>query len=97
LQRAITDFGADHGFGQVPKKLQEHYGITIPVSTARQITEGHGVHMREQQDQVAVPVITPGCRQQVGEIEGSMVPIVTMGAEAGDKRKHKTLQGQEAR
>jgi hypothetical protein len=50
LQRAITDFGADHGFGHVPKKLQEHYGITIAVSTVRKITEGHGEHMREQQD-----------------------------------------------
>jgi hypothetical protein len=97
LQRAITDFGADHGFGQVPKKLQEHYGITIPVSTARQITEGHGTHMLEQQDRVALPVLTPGCGQQIGEIDGSMVPIVTIGEEAGDRRKHKTLHWQEAR
>src|SRR6476660_386370 len=77
LHRVITDFGADHGFGQVPKKLQEHYGITIGVSTARKITEGHGEHMREQQERVAGPVSTPGCRQQVGEIDGSMVPSVT--------------------
>ena len=35
LQRAMTDFGADHAFGQVPKKLQEHYGIDMPVSTVR--------------------------------------------------------------
>ena len=97
LQRAITDFGADHGFGQVPKKLREHYGSTISVSTVRKITEGHGAPRREQQDRVAVPVSTPGCRQQIGEIDGSMVPIVTIGAEAGDKRKHKTLQWQEAR
>jgi hypothetical protein len=97
LQRAITDFGADQGFGQVPKKLQEHYGITIPVSTMRKITEGHGVHMLEQQDRVAWPVSMPGCRQQVGEIDGAMVPIVTIGAEAGDKRKQRTLPWQEAR
>ena len=97
LQRAITDFGADHGFGHVPKKLQEHYGITIPVSTVRKITEGHGGHMLEQQARRAWPVSTPGCRQQIGEIDGSMVPIVTIGAEAGDKRKQRTLQWQEAR
>ena len=97
LQRAITDFGADHGFGHVPNKLQEHYGITIPVSTVRKITEGHGAHMREQQDRGSVPVSTPGCRQQIGEIDGSMVPIVTIGTAAGDKRKQKTLQWQEAR
>jgi uncharacterized protein UPF0236 len=98
LQRAIPDFGADHGFGHVPKKLQEHYGITIAVSTVRKITERHGTHMLEQQERTARPVVsTPGCRQQIGEIDGSMVPIVTIDTEAGDKRKQKTLQWQEAR
>jgi hypothetical protein len=97
LQRAITDFGADPGFGQVPKKLQEHYGITIPVSTVRKITEGPGTHRREQQDRGSLPVSTPGCRQQSGEIAGSLVAMVPSGAAAGDKRKQKTLQWQEAR
>jgi Uncharacterised protein family (UPF0236) len=93
----MPDFGADHGFGHVPKKLQEHYGITIAGSTVRKITERHGAQMREQQDRKSWPVPTPGCQQQIGEIDGSMVPIVTSGAEAGDNRKHKTLQWQEAR
>ena len=97
LQRAMTDFGADHGFGRVPKKLQEHYGITVAGSTVRKITERHGGQMRAQQDRVALPGPTLGCPQQIGEIDGSMVPIVTSGQEAGDKRKHKTLQWQEAR
>jgi hypothetical protein len=93
----MTDFGADHGFGRVPKKLQEHYGITIAVSTVRKITERHGAQMREQQDRQSWPVTTPGCQQQIGALDGSMVPIVTSGKEAGDNRKHKTLQWQEAR
>lgn len=97
LQRVITDFGADHAFGHVPKKLQEHYGITIGASTVRKLTEGHGTHMREQQERESGPVSTPGCRQQIGELDGSMVPIVTSEATAGDKRKHKTLHWQEAR
>ena len=50
LQRALTDFGADYAFGQVPKKLREHYGITIAGSTVRKITERHGTQMRRQQD-----------------------------------------------
>ena len=53
--------------------------------------------MREQQERAAWPVSPSGCRHQVGELEGSMVPIVTSKAAAGDKRKHKTLQWQEAR
>lgn len=97
LQRAITDFGADHGFGRVPKKLQEHYGITIAGSTVRKITERHGAQMRAQQDQELELGPMPGCPQQIGEIDGSMVPIVTSDPAAGDKRKQKTLQWQEAR
>jgi hypothetical protein len=30
LQRVICDFGSDHAFGTVNKKLKEHYGIRIP-------------------------------------------------------------------
>lgn len=97
LQRAMTDFGADHGFGQVPKKLQEHYGITLSVSTVRKVTQAHGARMREQQGCVTRPGRTPGCAQQIGELDGSMVPIVTSEATAADKRKQKTLHWQEAR
>ncbi|MCI0734563.1 MAG: hypothetical protein L0Y38_12220, partial [Methylococcaceae bacterium] len=39
LQRVITDFGSDLPFGQVNGKLQEHYGIEVPVSAVRMITE----------------------------------------------------------
>jgi Uncharacterised protein family (UPF0236) len=97
LQRALTDFGADHAFGQVPKKLQEHYGITVGASTVRKITEGHGTRLREQQAPVPWPVTTRGCPQQIGELDGSMVPIVTSEEAVADKRAHKTLQWQEAR
>ncbi|MBO1347833.1 MAG: hypothetical protein EBE86_010750 [Hormoscilla sp. GUM202] len=41
LQRAITDFGADVPFGKIPEKLQEHYGITVPISSAQTITQKH--------------------------------------------------------
>ena len=97
LQRAITDFGADHAFGQVPKKLQEHYGIDISVSTIRALTEHHAEQMYEQQKVPAEPSETAGCKWLVGEMDGSMVPIVTVDEKAEDKRKNKTLHWQEAR
>lgn len=53
--------------------------------------------MREQQEREPEPSGTPGCRHQIGELDGSMVPIVTPEGAAGDKRKHKTLHWQEAR
>jgi uncharacterized protein UPF0236 len=97
LPRVLTDFGADHAFGQVPQKLQEPYGITIGASTVRKITEKHGASMRAQQAPAPEPVATPGCRQQIGELDGSMVPLVSSETGAGEKRKHKTLHWQEAR
>lgn len=97
LQRAITDFGADHAFGQVPKKLREHYGIDISASTVRIMTEFHAEQMHGQRETASVPLTTPGCRQQIGEIDGCMLPIVTIGLAEGDKRKQKQLHWQEAR
>ena len=94
----MTDFGADHGFGHVPKKLQEHYGITIAVSTVRKITEGHGEHMREQQEQAASAGQHPrlsATNRGNRWVDGA--DCDESGTEAGDKRKQKTLQWQEAR
>jgi hypothetical protein len=73
LQRAMTDFGADHAFGQVPKKLHQ---------------------LRET---MTLSLTIPGCQQQIGEIDGCMLPIVTIGENEGDKRKQKKLHWQEAR
>ena len=96
LQRAMTDFGADHAFGEVPAKLQEHYGIQMPVSTIRKITELHGQQMHEQR--VLSPLPTgQGCQQQIAEIDGCMLPIISVRDDDGDQRKKKTLHWKEAR
>ena len=90
LQRVMTDFGADHAFGQVPKKLQEHYGITAPVSSIRKTTLSHGEKMQQEKVNATLPSVNKnGCLQQIGEIDGCMLPIVTMGSAEGDKRKQK--------
>ena len=96
LQRVIADFGADHAFGQVPTKLQEHYGIQIPVSTIRKITELHGQQMHEQRQASSLPVDS-GCQQQIAEIDGCMLPVITIRDDEGDKRKKKVLHWKEAR
>lgn len=97
LQRAITDFGADHAFGQVPNKLHEHYGIKMSVSTIRQITEFHAQQMYAQQETREIDDKIKGCKQQIGQIDGCMLPIMTPNKEVEDKRKQKTLQWKEAR
>jgi hypothetical protein len=37
----FTDFGAEVPFHKIPDKLTEHYGISVPVSSSREITERH--------------------------------------------------------
>jgi hypothetical protein len=96
LQRVMADFGADHAFGQVPKKLKEHYGIVVPISTVAKATAHHGQQMQRQRE-MAVLSPTLGCVQQIAEIDGCMPPIVSARADAGDKRKNKKLHWLEAR
>ncbi len=47
LQRAVTDFGADHAFNKVSEKFVEHYGITVSTSMVRVITEHHASQVSE--------------------------------------------------
>jgi Uncharacterised protein family (UPF0236) len=97
LQRVITDFGADHAFGLVPKKLQEHYGIGLSASTVRAITEYHAGQIYQAQELITDQPKADGCKILIGEIDGSMIPIVKVDEEAEDKRKNKTLHWKEAR
>lgn len=103
LQRMVVDFGADQAFGRVPHKLKEHYGIELPVSTIRQLTEQHGQLMHEQKAQNAQNEAdlddskATYCAVQVGEMDGSMIPIVSINETAEDRRKQKTLAWKEVR
>jgi len=97
LQRVITDFGADHAFGLVPKKLQEHYGIVISASTVRAITEYHAGQIYQAEDRITDQPTVDGCKILIGEIDGSMIPVVKVDEEAEEKRNNKTLQWKEAR
>lgn len=97
LQRVIVDFGADHAFGRVPKKLQEHYGISLPVSTTQKLTEHHANQIFEQEKQSQGIPDKTGCAWQIGELDGSMIPIVEIDEDAEDKRKSKNLHWKEAR
>jgi hypothetical protein len=93
----ITDFGADHAFGLVPKKLQEHYGIGLSASTVRAITEFHAQQIYQEQELITDQLNVEGCKLLIGEMDGSMIPIVKVDEDAKDKRQNKTLRWQEAR
>jgi hypothetical protein len=101
LQRVITDFGADVSFGRVPQKMKEHYGIEVPISAARALTEEHGEAMLGLQP--VRELGKGGARSMIAEMDGSMIPTVSIenGEKGrkirGDKRKRRQLGWREAR
>jgi len=102
LQRAITDFGADDPFASAARKLREHYGIEVPVSIIRSITEKHGEAMLARQKQGSQLRDQPGPAVLIAEMDGSMVPVVEtpepQPAEAkADRRKARQVMWKEAR
>ena len=102
LQRAITDFGADVTFARLPEKLQEHYGIQVPISSARVITEKHGASMLASQQLQTDLTQSRGMAQLIAEIDGTMIPVVEISAagpnpDQSDGRKRRQVGWKEAR
>ena len=76
LQRRITDFGADTSFSRASEKLKEHYGITIPVSSIRTITERHAGNMKDNEKLNTDIPDDRGVDYVIAEVDGAMIPIV---------------------
>jgi hypothetical protein len=94
LQRALTDFGADHSFVEASCKLREHYGVELPASSVRERTLAHAKACG------AVPHLPPKRTVQtlITEMDGTMLPIVqTHKVPEQDGRKNKELFWREAR
>lgn len=101
LQRAITDFGADHSFGEIAKKLKEHYHIEAPTSSSRLITQRHAEAMVENQ-QSSSEIPEGGLSLLIAEMDGTMLPIVEIVEKQGetvptDRRKLRRVGWREAR
>ena len=91
LQRVVVDFGAEHSFGKAAQRVQEHYGIEVPVEAVRQYTLRHGRGINQLSAQAVAPAQT-----LVVQMDGSMIPVVERGGGA-DGRKGKQLLWREAR
>jgi hypothetical protein len=78
LQRTIVDFGADNSFGRgASSKLMEHYGIEVPATVIRAVTERHGESMlRIQQQEPGELPDRPGVAVLIAEADGCMIPVV---------------------
>ena len=102
LQRAITDFGADVPFGQIPQKLLEHHGISVPISSAQGITQTHAQTILNTQTLDTEIPIGAAVATLITEMDGSMIPIVDTTPEAGgpeqvDRRTTRKISWKEAR
>jgi len=102
LQQAITDFGADEPFMGAAAKLREHYGIEIPVSTVRTVTEQHGAAMLVRHQQCREWPNEAGVATLITEMDGSMLPVVetvnpVAAATPRDRRKTRQLSWKEVR
>lgn len=99
LQRALTDFGADHAFATAVKKVQEHYGVSVPVERVRTVTLHHAHALAAQAPQSVRTLPASGAVYIVAEADGTMLPIVdTSAAPPGtDRRKFRKVHYQEAR
>jgi len=97
LERAVTDFGADTSFAMAVEKLVEHYGVLLPESTVRRITERHAQQISEQPLPSKSWPKELGVAQIIAEMDGGMVPIMEPSAAAWDKRKGKKLHWKEAK
>ena len=98
LQRVLTDFGAESSFGKAVERLKEHYGIEVPSGAVREITEQHAEAMLKQQQVLRELSAQGGPSQIIGQMDGSMVPVVVVREQAsGDRRKTRTISWQEAR
>jgi len=100
LQRAITDFGADVPFGKITEKLQEHYGITVPISSAQAITQKHAHAVKVSQKPAEKITDRDGVELLIAEMDGTMIPIVktpTNDDKIIDRRKTRYCCWKEAR
>jgi hypothetical protein len=104
LQRAMVDFGADDSFAEAVKKLQEHYGTTVPVSTLRKVTLKHAAAMEAEQDEAKAVVEFPqrtGVETIIAEMDGCMIPLVSIEphqeGDPEDDRKRRKVSWHETR
>ena len=102
LQRVITDFGAEVPFHKIPSKLSEHYGISVPVSSSRVITEKHAEQVFANQEIERDIPERHGVDVLIEEVDGCLIPIVkiaehTEGDKSVDRRTTREVDWKEAR
>ncbi len=98
LQRVMTDFGSEESFSHAAERVEEHYGIEVPVSTLAVTTERHAQKVFADETIKDEVSNRPGKKLIIAETDGSMVPIVeTDNTAVCDKRTTRKVKWKEAR
>jgi hypothetical protein len=102
LQRVITDFGAEVPFHKIPAKLSEHYGMSVPVSSSRVITEKHAEKIFASQELETDIPEKRGVEVLIEEVDGCLIPIVKIAehskeGQSVDRRTTREVDWKEAR
>lgn len=97
----MTDFGADDSFEKATEKMKEHYGIIVPVSAMRTITEKHAKIIKTTMPiKTEIPLIK-GENCIIAETDGTMIPIVDCSKKGiqshDDNRKNRKVSWKEGR
>ena len=93
LQRALVDFGAEESFARAAQRVREHYGVAVATSRVRRHTLRHGAQLSAQ----VVPAPPASVATLVTQMDGSLIPIVTVAAHGADRRQGKQLHWREVR
>jgi hypothetical protein len=99
LQRRITDFGSDASFGKAVEKMNEHYGLTVPESSIRLMTQRHGDNLLDISQDSSLDNEDKGVPEAVVQTDGCMIPKVefTPTEDEQDLRKTRTVAWKEVR
>ncbi|MCD6274086.1 MAG: hypothetical protein J7K30_14880 [Deltaproteobacteria bacterium] len=96
----MTDFGADDSFAKASAKMEEHYGIIVPISAIRTITEKHAENMKTKPVKTEIQ-LDVGSDCIIGETDGTMIPIVDCSHKGSknnqDNRKNRKTYWKEGR
>lgn len=79
--------------------MLEHYGVDLPASTIKNITELHAKKMEKNQQNIqTLQKKSKASKDTIAEADGAMVPMVTIDAAfKGDKRKTRKTEWREGR
>lgn len=89
LERALSDFGAEHSFGQAAARFREHYGFEIAASSVREATLRSAARAQAEleakygESYRLLPA--EGAAEVVGEGDGTMICTVAPGPRKGAK------------